>query len=163
MSRFSRDAWLGISVVAFGAFLLLVLIPFGVTSPGNVRIAVLSPTIWPNILALLLMLIGALLTLRALIAGPEKRGEPDASDDGWRPWARIAAAGALMAALFLSLPVLGMPIATGLILLAYAALVRARRPVATILTAILLPLLIYGFFNKIAGVPIPQGQLVRLP
>jgi hypothetical protein len=163
MSRFSSDAWLGVGVIAFGAFLFLVLIPVGVTSPGNVRIAVLSPTIWPNILAFLLMLIGGLMTLRALIAGPEKPREPNAADNGWRPWARIAATGALMAALFLSLPVLGMPIVTGLMLLAYAVLVRAGRPVATVLTAILLPLMIYGFFSKIAGVPIPQGQLVRLP
>jgi putative tricarboxylic transport membrane protein len=28
---------------------------------------------------------------------------------------------------------------------------------------ILLPLMIYGFFSHVAGVPIPQGKIVRLP
>jgi putative tricarboxylic transport membrane protein len=163
MSRLSRDVWLGAGVIAFGAFLLLVLIPLGITSPTNVRIAVLSPTIWPDIIAVALMLIGGILMLRALIAGPDEARERNGSGGGWLPRVRIAAAAILMAALFLSLPVLGMPIASAIALLAYAALVRAGRPVATILTAILLPLMMYAFFSKIAGVPIPQGQLVRLP
>ncbi len=162
MFRLTRDMWLGVCVIAFGAFLLLVLVPYGVTSPANVRIAVLSPTIWPNIIAVSLMIIGAILVVRGFVGASEKLDDVG-SEDGWHPAMRVVATAILMAALFFSMPVLGMPIASCLTLLVYAFMVQARRPVATILTAILLPLMIYGFFSKVAGVPIPQGQLVRLP
>ncbi len=162
MSRLSTDLWLGAGVIAFGLFMLFVLIPFGVTSPGNVRIAVLSPTIWPNIISVLLIVIGGILLLRGLILGRDETKVEDGSESGQAPWFRIAGVGVLMAALFLTLPILGMPLVTALALLAYTVLVRAGRPLITVLTAILLPLIIYSFFSQIAGVPIPQGQLVRL-
>ena len=69
MSRLSPDAWLGAGIVALGAFLLLILIPYGVTSPSNVRIAVLSPTMWPKIVSAALILMGGILFLRAVLAG----------------------------------------------------------------------------------------------
>jgi hypothetical protein len=164
MSRLSPDLWLGAGVIALGTFLLLILIPYGITSPSNVRIAVLSPTIWPKIISAGLVLIGGLLVLRAFVAG---RGDvapaEETSEGGWRPWMRIGAVGLLMAAYFYSLPMLGMPLAGIIALLAYALLVRAGRPITTVLTAILLPLMIYGFFSHVAGVPIPQGHIMRLP
>lgn len=161
--KLTSDFWLGAGVIAFGAFQVFYLIPTWVTSPGNVRIAVLSPTIWPNIVSVALMLIGGILLVRALLAGPE---EPTADSDeevGLNGWLRIGLTGLIMAALFLSLPILGMPIAGALAIMAYSLLVRSGRPVATIIVAILLPLIIYTFFSKIAGVPIPQGELLRLP
>ncbi len=169
MSKLSTDAWLGIGVMALGLFLLLVLIPYGITSPANVRIAVLSPTIWPNIIAGALVILGAIQFARSLAAG---RGgetgtvsEADAAGEanGWQPWARIGAVALIMAGLFFSLPLIGMPIAGVLAILAYALLVRAGRPVTAALTAIILPLTIYAFFNHVAKVPIPQGKIVRLP
>lgn len=164
-AKLTSDFWLGAGVIAFGAFQLFYLIPTWVTSPGNVRIAVLSPTIWPNIVSVALMLMGGILLFRALISAP---AEPPAEADeiaeaGFDNWLRIGLTALIMAALFLSLPVLGMPIAGALAIMAYSLLVRSGRPVATIIVAILLPLIIYTFFSKIAGVPIPQGELLRLP
>jgi hypothetical protein len=164
MSRLSPDAWFGLAIIALGAFLLLVLIPFGVTSPSNVRIAVLSPTMWPRIVSAALILMGGVLFLRAFLGGPGPTSDAeDTPDDGWHSWLRIGAVAILMIAFFLSLPLLGMPIAGAIAIFVYALLVRARRPVTTVLTAILLPLMIYGFFSHVAGVPIPQGKIVRLP
>lgn len=163
MLKLSKDLWLGAGVVAFGVFLLLVLIPVGITSPNNVRVAVLSPTMWPNIIAAILILIGVILILRAFIAGTEAPDEHDQLERGWQSWIRIAVVAGLMAALYFALPRLGMPLVTGIAFLAYGFLVRQGRPIVTVTAAILLPLMIYGFFNHVAGVPVPQGKLVRLP
>jgi hypothetical protein len=163
MSGLPKDVWLGAGVIAFGAFLFFVLIPYGITSPANVRIAVLSPTIWPNIISVILMLIGGLILGRAIIARDVEPAAQDGTTVGWWPWVRIAFSAALMAGLFYSLPILGMPITSSLTIFAYAVMVRAGRPVITVLTAIFLPLIIYGFFSHVAGVPIPQGKILRLP
>lgn len=163
MRRFSQDAWIGVGTIAFGVFLILVLIPVGVTSPDNVRVPVLSPVFWPDVIGVLLILVGAVLLARALIVGPAADEGRDVPPDGWKPWARIGLTAVLMLLFYVSLPKLGIPLASVLAFLAYAALVRADRPIAVLATAILLPLIIYAFFNHIAGVPIPQGEFVRLP
>jgi hypothetical protein len=119
---------------------------------------------WPRIVSAALILMGGVLFLRAFLGGPgPTSGAEDTPDDGWHSWLRIGAVAILMIAFFLSLPLLGMPIAGAIAIFVYALLVRARRPVTTVLTAILLPLMIYGFFSHVAGVPIPQGKIVRLP
>lgn len=164
MSRLSSDAWLGLGVIAVGVFLLLVLIPVGVTSPSNVRIAVLSPTMWPKIVSGAIILLGAILLIRSLIAGHENSASAEESaNDGLQSWIRIGVIAALMIAFFFSIPFLGMPLASIIVILAYALLVKSRRPIIMSLTAIVLPLMIYGFFNHVASVPIPQGKILRLP
>ena len=68
-----------------------------------------------------------------------------------------------MAALVIAIPILGMVWATMVGFVLFAILVRSPRPVASLIVALVLPLALYGFFNHIAGVAVPQGEFVRLP
>ena len=82
----------GIAAIAAAAFLLLVGIPHGVTTPSNIRNVVLSPTFWPQILAGLLALAGICLLISAPPAAPredesalvEIRGGPRLPESAWR-------------------------------------------------------------------------------
>ena len=56
-------SWLGIGFIAFGLFVLLVAIPYAVTSPSNVSRLVLSPTFWPIIISWLIIGLGAMLVV----------------------------------------------------------------------------------------------------
>ena len=48
----------GVFMLAVGLLLLLFLIPFGIDSPKKIRFAALSPTYYPQIVALILSVIG---------------------------------------------------------------------------------------------------------
>lgn len=151
----------GIAAIAAAVFLLLVAIPYWVTSPSNVRNIVLSPTFWPQILAGLLAAAGGGLLLSALRAAPrddetlivEVKGGP----------ARLAGMAVLMVGYFLLIPLLGMVWTSMLAFGATAMLVHTRHPLAAAISAVVIPLLLYAFFAHVAGVSIPQGELVRLP
>ena len=57
---------LGIGAICLAAFLLLIAIPFWVTSPSNVPNIILSPIFWPNTLAIITALTGIGLVLSGL-------------------------------------------------------------------------------------------------
>lgn len=157
-----RAAGLGLFVMGFALVLAFVLIPLGISKPSNIRVAVLSPVFWPDIVAWGLFLGGSLLALQGLLA---KRGRAERMEQatGAAPWLRVLALAAIMAAYYALIPVLGMVWASVLAFLAVAALGRARQRVTALVVALALPLVIYGFFSHVAGVPIPQGDVVRLP
>lgn len=151
----------GLAAIGFAAFLFLVGIPFGVTSPSNVSKIVLSPVFWPNVLAALLALAGLGLVLSARLARPVgEEAAPDAVPGGWL---RLAAMAVIM------LLYVGLAAKAGLVwmsMLAFAAmafLIRTRHRVAAAIAALLVPLVLYAFFAHVAGVAVPQGVLVRLP
>ena len=171
MRRLRPDLALGVGLTAFALVLLLVLIPHGISRPGTIRVAVLSPTFWPNIIGWGILIGGLALVLQNLAkrgapaaeSTDAERLEPEPEAGSAQPWLRLGALAVMMAAYFVLLDRLGMVIASTLAFLTVAAIVRARRRLAVALTAVLLPLAVYAFFNHVAGVPIPQGRLLRLP
>jgi hypothetical protein len=151
----------GVAAIAAAAFLLLVAIPYGVTKPGNVRNIVLSPTFWPQILAGLLALGGIGLLISARRAEPREEDIPILEIGGGLP--RLAGMAILMLGYFLLIPVLGMVWASMLAFGTVAMLVQTRHPITAAISAVLVPLVLYAFFAHVAGVSVPQGDLVRLP
>jgi putative tricarboxylic transport membrane protein len=83
--------------------------------------------------------------------------------DGAAPWMRLAALAVIMVLVMVGLPRLGMVWTAMLAFLACAYLFRTRHPIAAIVCAVVVPLLLYAFFAHVAGVAIPQGEFVRLP
>ena len=163
MSRLRADFWIGIGVVVLGLMLALVAVPSGVVSPRNVRIAVLSPAFWPNILAWVLVVLGALLAARAARPADGAPQPPPAPARTRGGLVRLAllTAGVVLFCLFAT--PLGLVWATVLLFAGTVLLTGTEHRIAAVVVTLLLPLAVYAFFAHVAAVPIPQGQFVRLP
>ncbi|MEZ5825811.1 MAG: tripartite tricarboxylate transporter TctB family protein [Geminicoccaceae bacterium] len=76
---------------------------------------------------------------------------------------RLVAALALLFVYYKAIQPLGMVVASMAAIFVFGLLGRARNLPVLAVTAILLPLLLYGFFVKIAGLPIPTGRWISFP
>ncbi len=163
MARLRGDFWTGLGVVLLGLLLVFVAVPEGVVSPRSVRIAVLSPAFWPNILAWLLVVLGGVLAIRAARTEAPDPVTAQASSGRAAGLARLAvfAVGVVLVCLFAT--TLGLVWTAMLAFFGVVLLTGTRHLLAAIAVAVLLPLALYFFFNHVAGVPIPQGVWVRLP
>ncbi len=154
---------LGVGAIAASVFLVVVAIPFWVSSPSNVANIILSPLFWPNVLAAITGLIGAGLILTSIV---RPRSEvPAVSDVADRPAAfkRLATMAVIMGACVLVMPRLGLVWTAMATFVATALLVKTKHPGTAVICAVLIPLFLYVFFAHVAGVAIPQGDFVRLP
>lgn len=143
--------------------MLLIGIPYGITSPSNVSRLVLSPVFWPKILASLMVLVGFGLigsSLPERLATPIETPTAPAESSSW---GRLTAVAVLMVLYVLAIPRIGMVWASIPAFIAVAVLVRSQHRFIGMITAICVPLVLYVFFAHVAGVSIPQGQYVRLP
>ncbi|WP_299962594.1 tripartite tricarboxylate transporter TctB family protein [uncultured Roseobacter sp.] len=154
---------LGVGAIAMALFLAAIAIPNWVSSPSNVGNIVLSPLFWPYVLAGFAGLTG----LGLVIAGLREAAQdpaPETDDHAHGPaWRRLAGMAVFMLLTMYALPRLGMVLTTMLLFAATAFLVRTRHPVTAVICALLVPLVLYGFFAHVAGVAIPQGEVIRLP
>jgi hypothetical protein len=159
-----RLSWLGIGFVAFGTFVMLVAIPYGVTSPSNVTKLVLSPTFWPHIIGWLIILLGAILIAMHAAAPPIQNPGAIADDPVTSTnWLRLGATGLVMVALVYLVQFFGLVWISIAAFVALSAIVQSSRPVLSGLVALALPLVLYAFFAHVAGVAIPQGEFITLP
>jgi putative tricarboxylic transport membrane protein len=169
MNTRNSNIGLGLGVIAFGIMVLVYAIPRFVSSPSNVQALVLAPTFWPTIVAWMMILLGALLAVTQFMATADAaQAESRASDgDPGRgapaAWLRLAAVAVLMAAMVWATPTLGMVWTSMIAFALFGLIVRSPNPIATIVVALLLPLALYVFFNHVAGVAVPQGELITLP
>ncbi len=154
---------LGIGAIVAALFLILYAIPNWVSSPSNVRNIVLSPLFWPYILAGLTAFVGVGLMFSARGAHSEDGPVNPPIEDPGKGALRLVAMAALMVVTFLVMPWLGMVWTSMLAFVALAFLVKTRHPVAAVICAVVVPLVLYAFFAHVASVAIPQGELVRLP
>lgn len=154
---------LGYGAVIAAAFLALFAIPQWVSSPSNVSNVVLSPLFWPYALAGFTGLTGLGLIfsgLRLETVGPPLN---DPSEDRGAAWLRLAGMAVIMGLTMIALPRLGMVLTSMLVFVASAFLVRTRHPITALVCAVIVPLVLYAFFAHVAGVAIPQGDILRLP
>ena len=153
----------GLGVMGMAAIVLWVLIPGYVRIPRRVPMAALSPAFWPNVIGWTMLICGVLLTARAAIAPPP----PDNIADDLRfsrpQMLRVGALGGVLGVSYFALPFLGMVWTCMTLYILMVLMSGAKRPIWGTLIAILLPLALYFFFTKVAGVAIPQGRIVRLP
>lgn len=159
-------SWLGIGFIGFGLFVLLVAIPYAVTSPSNVGKLVLSPTFWPTIISWLIIGLGVMLVmLRWFRPAQPTIGDVEVPSDAATggPWIRLAATAVIMVAMVMVTPYLGMVWTAMICFALLSVVIRAPQPIVSVIVAIVLPLVLYAFFAHVAGVAVPQGELVRLP
>ncbi|WP_308916654.1 tripartite tricarboxylate transporter TctB family protein [Jannaschia sp. LMIT008] len=153
---------LGFAALVIAAAMALVAIPNFVSSPSNVRNIVLAPTFWPYTLTGLTALTGALLLFTGWRVDPAiLLDEEDAAKPG--AWLRLIALAAIMVATMQAMPILGMPLTCMAAFAATAFLFRTRHPIVALICTVAVPLVLYAFFAHVAGVAVPQGDLIRLP
>ncbi|MCV3273060.1 tripartite tricarboxylate transporter TctB family protein [Roseobacter sinensis] len=154
---------LGIGALLAALFLGLYAIPAWVSSPSNVGNVVLSPLFWPYALAGLTGLTGFGLIFSGFRSDRDGAplGEPDG--EAGAAWVRLAAMAVIMGLTMLLLPRLGMVLTSMLVFVSTAFLVRTRHRITAVVCAVLVPLVLYAFFAHVAGVAIPQGDVLRLP
>ncbi len=168
MTEKTLDFRLAIGAIAAAAGLWLYLIPTWISAPGNIRNIVLSPLFWPQVLAGLLALTG----LGLLSVALKRRHDDDETAEelpqdlgrgGPAAFARLGLMALIMIATMVAIPRLGMVWTCMLAFIATAFLIRTRHPVAALVSALAVPLVLYAFFAHVAGIAIPQGDFVRLP
>ncbi len=157
-----RDLLLGIGVAAFALLLLTVVVPLGVHVPKAVRAAVLSPDLWPRVIAVMLLALGVLLAVQARLAGGTGEETPEPGFDAVAGLRLLATLGLLLLYYWLVLRI-GIVLASVLAIFAFGRFGRTRHPRLLSAVALLLPILLWGFFYKIAGIPLPSGDWVSWP
>lgn len=152
----NRDLWAGILILLLGALLLAILIPTGIDEPRKVKFAVMSPSYFPRIVAIAMVLVGL-----AITAGAAMNKAPEPMFEGL---SSLAAVKVCIVFLIFLATALALPSAGFLLTCVFAAaalmlLAGERNPVIICLVSILLPIALHLFFTKIANVPIPGGIL----
>ncbi len=164
-----RDEFLiGLGVMALAALILFWIIPGYIAMPRRVRMAALAPNFWPQIIGWTMLACGVALTIKAALAPVTPDRIVDRLGLSRDEALRLAGLGVILVVAHYAIPILGMVWVSMLVFMAFVLLAGGfshgwGRMGWAVAVAVLLPLLLYLFFYKVAGVAIPQGRFVRLP
>lgn len=156
----NKHVWAGLLLGAIGILFILVLIPHGVVEPRKVKYAALSPSYYPRIVAVALVVLGVLVAIRSYLegresAGPDAMARPDAN-------VRIAAVFCVLGVYAVWIETVGFVLMSALVLAVLTFLAGERRLWLIAVNAVVLPFALYFFFVEIANIPIPAGVLKPL-
>lgn len=151
----SRDFLSGLLILLIGVFLMFVLIPVGVDEPAGIEVAALSPAFYPRLVAVVMIILGLSISIKSALG---QSGVALAAPT----MANALKVGIVFIVLFItaySIGDAGLVLPTVLALAILMVLAGERNPVTIILSAVLVPTLLYLFFTKLANIPIPAGPL----
>lgn len=152
------DVYLGAVTVLFSLVLWLFLIPNYVVVPGNIEHFYMGPNFWVTVIAASMFLLGALLLYNALKNARPTEGDPITPLQVFR----LCSGMAIFVAYYLFLQSLGIIITSAIAVVACSLMYGERRLKYLLPLAILLPVMLYLFFLKIASIPMPQGILAGI-
>lgn len=150
----------GLVSLILSLLLFFVAIPYGVTSPSNVTNIVLSPVFWPEVLSILLGITGIALMISGRNAVKDHIAEYAATKGCYK---RLALLAVLMSVYIVAIPWLGLVWTSMIAFVALAVLIKSSHPRTALISAVVIPLVLYLFFAHVAGVAIPQNEFLRLP
>jgi hypothetical protein len=151
----------GLFSLILSLFLFFVAIPFGVTAPSNVTKVVLSPVFWPEVLSILLGITGIALMFAGRTTTDVESEDNEPATKG--SYQRLLLLAVLMCAYIFAIPKLGLVWTSMIAFVALAVLIKSSLPKTAVISAIVIPLILYLFFAHVAGMAIPQGDFLRLP
>ena len=151
----------GLFSLILSLFLFFVAIPFGVTAPSNVTKVVLSPVFWPEVLSILLGITGIALMFAGRTTTDVESEDNEPATKG--SYQRLLLLAVLMCAYIFAIPKLGLVWTSMIAFVALAVLIKSSHPKTAVISAIVIPLILYLFFAHVAGMAIPQGDFLRLP
>lgn len=159
MRKSARDAIFGFGVAVVAAAFVFWGIPDRVVTPASVKAMPLSPAFLPYVLTALIGVLGLVCGVQAVFGS----GVPSEEGEGFYPasdWPIRLLGLAVVLSAFYYLPdvagMLGVSIAAMMVLVWMGG---EKSVVRGVLVSVLIPLLVYLFFVKIAQVPLPQGFL----
>ena len=154
-----KDLWSGLLFAGLGLIVVFLLIPEGVTEPRKVKYDALSPSYYPRLIGIALILLGTLVVARAILRpaaeGPEEPRHPKAMQ-------RTVAFFGLLAVYGFAVSTSGFILPSIIALLAALLLAGERRVWLIAVISLILPFGLYFFFLKVASIPIPAGLLEPL-
>jgi len=158
-----RDLIAGLTMALIGAGIIFLLIPYGVVEPKKVKFAALSPSYYPRIVAIVLLILGVSITIRSILANRLNAHVNQAPVDQ-HPDAMLRTVGIFVILVFYAATAgwLGFILSSFFALLSAFRLAGEKRWPLAISLAIGLPVALYFFFLKVAGIPIPTGLLEPL-
>jgi len=165
MEKLPKDFYLGAGLAAVSAIFLFFVIPKAVVVPSNIKIISLRPDFWPAILCVVIIILSLLLLATSYInysASSPTGKQPHSSEKiAPRPMAilkPLSVIGVLLLYYF-SINFLGIILSSTAALLGLALLYGERNFKVLIPLAIIVPVVLYLFFSKVANVPLPIGDL----
>ena len=155
------DITAGLFFIAIAVLVAWVAIPYGVQEPKKVKFLALSPSYYPRLVSYCLLGFGIMLLLTRLVS---KQIDESDSDSAFRSnWVTILLCIiATLGVWYASLEYLGFVLSSALALFVLLLLAGERNKIALVVIPLILPLLLHGFFNKVANIPIPAGVLRTL-
>ena len=139
---------------------LAYLVPVGVKAPPNISVAPLAPAFWPSIIFWMMLGFATLIIAKGIfgIMRADTDGAEVDADSGMKArTTRTLIAIVLLFVYQAALEPIGMVLASIIAGLAFTALAGERRYRYFVPVAVLLPIVLYYFFTKIAAIPIPLG------
>ncbi|WP_108485500.1 tripartite tricarboxylate transporter TctB family protein [Oceaniglobus ichthyenteri] len=157
------ELMIGLGVMALSALTLWWLIPAYVALPQRPPLRALAPSFWPKIICWIMLLCGAAMTLRAAMTPPPPDVIVDSQTASPPELMRLAGLAAILMGAYFALPVFGMVWVCMVTFILLVLMSNSKHLILGLVVGVVLPLGLYFFFSKVAGVAIPQGQFVRLP
>ncbi|MFV0437254.1 MAG: tripartite tricarboxylate transporter TctB family protein [Desulfopila sp.] len=159
----NRTLLIGCIGLTWSVLMFTIVLPRGITMPASVEMAALSPIFWPRIVIALAGLASAVLLMQGILAKGTKRTDAAQESSEYYRWpkatSRVAIAFALILAAYLSIDFFGLVIPS-ILALAILMWFAGERSIFKIVTvAMLVPIMLLVFFQYVANVPIPLGDI----
>lgn len=161
-----RDILSGAFFVAFGAALLLAIIPLGVADSGGAQNLAMSPSFWPKALAYSLIFLGGVMVFRTIYIYFAHYGGKNPAQEcsiGKIPSSKINYSGVIaLTALpiyYLSTLWIGLIIPSVLAFIIYSLCYSSKSIASSIFWGITITSLLTLFFIKAASIVIPLGPI----
>lgn len=163
--KLNKDLISGGGLIAISILFLTVLIPKGVQVPLGQEIAVLSPDFWIKIIVWTLLLLGCMLFATGIQLAKEpatsEQDNDSVTENDYRPGleglAYVALAFVLLFIFYQGINYLGMMASSIIAIIVFTRVSGERRWKYIISIALILPVILYYFFLKVAGIPMPLG------
>lgn len=162
MTKFKKtDLFIGGSIVVLALLGILVAIPSGVVSPGEVDIAALSPAFWPRVVLIGLAIAGSIILFQGFFPGADTSEESEFQEFSL-PFpvviAKLVIAITVLFSYYFAIDEIGIVLSSVITLLLLMLLGGERRGRMLLSVSILLPVLLFYFFTYVANVPLPLGM-----
>ena len=172
MSRNGRhNVGVGLGVLAVALLIWTIIIPAGIQLPRNAGVGSLSPGFWPRIVVGMAAAAGLALLVTGLTdrgpSGDIANGADASGQDPLAPFSkrgavRLVTAFAALLLLYLFVDLLGLVVPAMALTALLMCLGGERRWHIVGPVALLLPLILYFFFARLARLPLPLGVFENL-
>ncbi len=156
MQMQQKDGLLGLGMTILFGLVLTVVIPRAIPVPSSIEIASTRPDFWPRILCGILMALSLSLAAKSFF-GTRRPDSPQPCRAAFSP--RHLGIMLLLFVYYLAMEPLGIILSSALAFVALARIYDHKTSLTVAATAVALPCVLYFFFSRVMGIPLPMGTL----